>query len=598
MSNHYDLSRRTISTTGKRARAISIDPVKANAPVLVAQLADALVRFSSTNSNPSSIDRYRGSIHSLDEYLKSPSDRTLSLDHPQRCLSRLMEWEAHTAPLGVLDDVAYIKNTSIKLLIRVFFDPHEVPDLKLRTWANSHHLKHQTKYKPIDEFSNRERLALVNASKKVVKDTVSTIELGRKLVDKGQDPRVNGWEDPANLLWAIINLTYNEIVEADPPALRHPQKARRKLRIYHDISETPWSKGVNPLFGLLVPPPMFSSAIKILILFRTGWTPEEISDLTNSDMRFDEEGVSVELTKLRANRVHTRRLHIYQGIENYWQPGNLLNLSNELFSVGRKLRPDIPNFWICSISQATISRSKNGFLHPWINGIMNQTHSKMSGFIEANDLNISLPHEYRRIRKTVKSAQATIFGTAISGAGFDHTPETFSRHYAQTTSVRIIAANRTITAQETALKQALELQPRFINAEAEWVHENLPSGDVKTAAEETLNESASDSRLNLTYCSDPYSAPSGEGLCMEAPTMCLQCKNAIIFRDHLPRLVYFQKFLERRAKELTPPEFELRYGQQRRNINAILDSVNVDDLKKAVQREAKIYIPLTERESH
>ena len=52
--------------------------------------------------------------------------------------------------------------------------------------------------------------------------------------------------------------------------------------------------------------------------------------------------------------------------------------------------------------------------------------------------------------------------------------------------------------------------------------------------------------------------------------MCLQCRNAIVFRDHLPRLIAYQGALEAIAKNTHPTVFNEVYGQQSVNLEAIL----------------------------
>ncbi len=159
----------------------------------------------------------------------------------------------------------------------------------------------------------------------------------------------------------------------------------------------------------------------------------------------------------------------------------------------------------------------------------------------------------RRLRKTVKSARAALLGTLAGAAGGDdHSVEVFrGGHYAQTTTVHTIAAQTVLRAQNKVLHRASQ-GPTFVTATAAEIAQNPTPSEFTEIAASVAAETPTEQELTIAACRDPpLGAPFQEKgvLCHASPSMCLQCRNAIVFRDHLPRLIAYKEALDSIEKE-------------------------------------------------
>ena len=147
-------------------------------------------------------------------------------------------------------------------------------------------------------------------------------------------------------------------------------------------------------------------------------------------------------------------------------------------------------------------------------------------------LSISQPHDMRRLRKTVKSARAALLGTLAGAAGDDHTVEVFRGYYAQTTTVHTIAAQTLLRAQHTVLQRATQ-GPTFVAATAAEIAETPADPELAELAAGVDAETPTERELTIAACRDSYNAPFMDkgSLCHASPSMCLQCTNAVVFRD-------------------------------------------------------------------
>ena len=77
--------------------------------------------------------------------------------------------------------------------------------------------------------------------------------------------------------------------------------------------------------------------------------------------------------------------------------------------------------------------------------------------------------------------------------------------------------------------------------------------------------------------------------------MCLQCRNAVIFRDHLPRLMVYRDVLEDVEKTMPPIPFSEVYGQQKVNVDAVLAEFSAEHIEAARQQKAHLHRPIGQR---
>lgn len=84
-------------------------------------------------------------------------------------------------------------------------------------------------------------------------------------------------------------------------------------------------------------------------------------------------------------------------------------------------------------------------------------------------------------------------------------------------------------------------------------------------------------------------------LCHASPSMCLQCRNAIVFRDHLPRLIAYREALDAIENNTPPRVFSEIYGQQRVNIDAIVAEFPPEQIESAREANIHLHHPLGQR---
>ncbi|PZU43540.1 MAG: hypothetical protein DI566_14395 [Microbacterium sp.] len=84
--------------------------------------------------------------------------------------------------------------------------------------------------------------------------------------------------------------------------------------------------------------------------------------------------------------------------------------------------------------------------------------------------------------------------------------------------------------------------------------------------------------------------------------MCFACPNAIVFTDHLPRILAYREILRGHEKEMSPGQFAAVHGQQLMNVERILSEFAPDDLQAAentlASQQPTLHIPLGQRGTH
>ena len=84
--------------------------------------------------------------------------------------------------------------------------------------------------------------------------------------------------------------------------------------------------------------------------------------------------------------------------------------------------------------------------------------------------------------------------------------------------------------------------------------------------------------------------------------MCFACPNAIVFTDHLPRLLAYREILEGQRRELAPQHFASSHGQQLLNLEAVLSQFTPEQIERAegelTDASTAIHVPMSERGTH
>ena len=347
--------------------------------------------------------------------------------------------------------------------------------------------------------------------------------------------------------------------------------------------------------AFLVPEPEFLLAVRVLLHLQTGWAPEESAKLTLADIEFDAKSVRVRATKLRAQRVRWYTLASPAEGAWGWKAGDLLRRADHALRHARELAPGESQYWIAPVANA---RDRHATEYPsfLIRAHYFGRNNTLAKMIERQRLSISQPHDMRRLRKTVKSARAALLGTLSGGAGDDHSVEVFRNHYAQSTTVHTIAAQTILRAQGKVLDRVSN-GPTLIKAAAAEIAEGSQASELEQLANAVANETDVERQLTLAACRDPYEAPfmTTGALCHAAPLMCLECRNAVVFRDHLPRLIVYREALDAIEKNMPPAAFGEVYGQQRVNIDAIIAEFSQQDVEAARGQAVAVHRPLGQR---
>ncbi|MGB3168871.1 MAG: hypothetical protein WBB62_05305 [Rhodococcus sp. (in: high G+C Gram-positive bacteria)] len=452
----------------------------------------------------------------------------------------------------------------------------------------------------MDEFSNAERLALEKQCRAIVRATERRLALGQSLLARGRDPRKHGWKHLENVVWAIRRLpyerSYRDRITGQRPDITVPN--------IDEIVYTATGLHINTRYVstagglLLTPDDQYLTAIRVLLHLQTGWAPEESRMLTRSDVEFVGNEVRVRAKKNRAQRVRWYTLTSDPNSERGWSAGNLLRRATAAMQTAYEMSPDENWFWTTGTGGG---RGVGPTAYPFfsIHRCTFAATGSLHSLIENHRLEISQPHDMRRLRKTVKSARAALIGTLSGAAGDDHTVEVFRGHYAQTTTVHTIAAQTVIRTQNKVLHRAAN-GPTLVETEAATLAVASRDDEMVGIAQSVVDESPAERELSVAACSDPFSAPHSPagGLCMDAPSMCLRCPNAVVFIDHLPRLVSYHEILLDQHKLMPPQQFHELCGQQLTNLEAILAQFPADKVENARAAHVHIHRPLRERDHH
>ncbi|MFM9458174.1 hypothetical protein [Streptomyces europaeiscabiei] len=465
---------------------------------------------------------------------------------------------------------------------------------------------------PLDEFSNRERLALRDAAMADVRALEKRLAIGRALLSKGEDPRSGGgWRFLPNLVWAARN----GVLEM--PALRAHLPAHFKWwpdqlkELLIDPVYMARFRGkfglMSAVSGLLFPNELDMQPFRVLLLLAMGdATSEEVHDLALSDLEFSDEGVRIRQTKLRASRVRPH-LHgndgpqesnrpldegeapgeaVYPGTGNWDVPGLLRRLIavNELTREAFEADP-----WLFTAVESTdyrrrMSAGRALFKWPgrrftdWIS-----THPD----VEGEKAKISLPHDIRRLRKTSKTTRVAALGGSLTDlAGDDHHIEVFRSHYAHGTTAHVLAGRAVNRAQRMVFNKIQPGKPVLVTEDAEaLLSEPEAAQELGISAEQGAALQQGELDMGVVNCRDPRNSPhTPKGkLCHVAPAMCMICPNAVVFTSQLPRLLMLDDHIEHMRKVLPPLVWKAAWGVQAAALKEVFSEC-VDQLPAARQQ--------------
>ncbi|WP_091679998.1 hypothetical protein [Amycolatopsis marina] len=581
-----------------RTLRLSLDPSMFRCSVLVAELADEAVAYARRASlrRP---DCYFTAVRAFGSFLDAhlpgvgcdPAEAALA-GMKVDLIEALFQWEGDLrSRYGLRSAEPYRSAASVLTLIgmRAERDPDVPENLRRRAAGPPTYKRRQGEV--LDEYSNEERLALQNAARADIRALEARLRRGQQLLRSGHDPRLHGWTEVANLVWAAKNglLTTTELLEHLPGASASwPQPIREVIEANRPGKERGVYACVKAINRLLFPGEQDLQAFRVLLLLgMADCTPEELLDLRLADVEFSDAGVRVRQTKLRANRIRPDfhpdspiaatvtdsaehpnaegSLDIYTGTGR-WGVGGLLR---RLLDVTRLARESFAcEDWLFLVVEAgrprTTMRAK---LAEWA-----EPHSALTAWIASHHnedgmpvMTISQPHYVRRLRKTVKTTRVAALGGTLSDlAADDHHIEVFRNHYAHGTTALTLAGRSINRAQERVFLK-ITAKPLLLDADAE---RRLAEPEIADAAgmsvEQAAGMRAGEYDMGLTNCRDPYDSPftSGGKPCHVAPAMCMICRNAVVFLSQLPRLLLLADHIERMRDVLDPIGWTAIWGAQ------------------------------------
>ena len=410
---------------------------------------------------------------------------------------------------------------------------------------------------------------------------------------RGRDPARYGWVDVTNLLWGLATQQVSpvDICTNLPPVQRWPSE----LRACIEQSDRPIYPGlakiilVRRLVGQLYPSHLDLHAYRVLLVAATGYTPEEVTALTDTDVEFLPTGVRLTLTKQRAQRVRHRTFGTEPSPDNDVEPvdftdrphrevGAIIKHLTHVTAQARLQAPDAAGrlFVAASVTQAYELR-----IAPWA---ANKERSGFADWLAAAGVAVDGAPDIRRLRKSTKVEKAIAFGGRIADAANDHHEEVFRGHYAQGTTLRVMSGRVITTAQDHWFTMALE-GPTVLTRSTEVLDapEQAAALGLTRQQAEDIRRGALD--MGLTQCSDPHNSPYGRSgeLCPVAPLRCLECRNAWVLPSDLPQLLLFADHLDRLRLRLSPQHFAQLWGQSHVNLQAVL--AERTDEEKALARK-------------
>ncbi|WP_030782124.1 hypothetical protein [Streptomyces sp. NRRL S-920] len=605
-----------------REKTVTLDPGAYRCSVLVAQLADEWLKLARGTALRSGGQSYAHGVRNLARFVDKHLP-TLGLD-PQKArldgdtvdlVAVLYAWEAAMREeSGAESGNSYDRATSVLALIanRAAWDGAVPESLRLRAQARPAFRKPPEE--PLDEFSNAERIALRDASRAAIRAMEERLSWGRELLEAGVDPRQDSWRKLENLVWAArFGLLNSAALTENLPA--HPKWWPRPL---HDVMLEPSPDGKSRRPGirqlgrgvgrLLFPDDMDLHPFRVLMLLgMADTTPEELNDLKLGDLEAIDGGLRVVQSKFRAGRTRAD-LHPATEAGEYfagagaWDVPGLFRRLLAATELSREVFADVDPWLMLEVTR----EAKDGSLKAGVCSFKRTDRRFTHWIAQQRDaagklLEISEPHDARRLRKTAKVVRATVLGGTVSDlAGDDHHVEVYRNHYAHGTTAHILAGRAVNRAQEWVFGRTIQ-SPVLVAEEAEKRLEDAEvAADLGLEASQAKAMLAGELDMGLVNCRDPYDSPhSARGkVCHVAPAMCMLCRNAVVFTSQLPRLLMLADHIERMRAALDPPRWQAVWGRQAAALNKIF--AECGELLPAARREIdelglRLDLPLGQR---
>ncbi|WP_405797298.1 hypothetical protein [Streptomyces longwoodensis] len=584
--------------------------------MLAMQLADEWTEYVAATAIGAHARNYRQAIDCFCQYVDKvlgPWAEEASLSDPD-LFDTLVKWEL-SLPEGYASGSTKpgLLAASLRvLIIRRDDHPDRVVAAALARLARGPALLGSGEKTERDEFTRPEKRALVRAAWKSAHATRKRLDDGWALAEQGRHPDEGSWTSIPDLLWG---LACEEIVAEDlrrfvPGSREWPKEL---LEFTAGPGKAPYPQTARPqlarrLFASLYPTNLDLHAFRVLLMDATGYTSEEVACFGEADVEFLPKGVRLTLLKNRAGRLRHRAFRDQSPpdapapdddgdgqLTVNWPRREASEVVRQLMDLTARVRAKAPHVTDTLFVSAGVRPDYATVFDRWNPG---SPGGRFSEWLAAMDVKVEGEQHIGRLRKSTKVEKAIVTEGRIDAAADDHTEETFARHYAQGTTLRILSGRTIATAQQHWFDKALDRVdgPTVISGTTD-INQGLLMG-AGLSAREAEDIMTGQLDMGVSHCKNPYQGPysrPGE-LCAVAPLRCLECRNAWILPTNLPQLLLFKAHLERLRTLLRPQAFSRLWGQGWVNLNAVLDDRTPEELAQARQHieagEASLDLPL------
>ncbi|MGW8490346.1 hypothetical protein [Streptomyces sp. NPDC055886] len=604
----------TPDSRGKK-RVLQFDPPQFACQILAAELADEWVEYIEvTSRRTGTASSHRQGLRLFCTFV----DEQLAGRAPEASLAKadpdlsmmLLAWEQSLParwPQGSTRPGALAANLRI-LINRRHRHPDRALAPRLAQIAAQDHSLAWGVTQELDEFSRKDKAALVKAAWDDVARLRKRLKAGWEMAKAGGHPAEHGWLRMPDLLWALANraVSPREMAQKIP----FPLAPELEALIPDNVRTEGQGCGMRGLFlvrcllNQLYPNERDLHAFRVLLVAATGHSPEEVAGLTEEAVEFTEGGVRLTMIKNRARRIHRRaftRIDTVNAVEHVREYADRPRL--EVSAIVRQLM-DVTAPLRDLYGEGPVPLFLHGALPPAGEFTVGRGRLRLFGrWVKEMGVDLEGRVDIRRLRKSVKVEKAVVFGGRITDIADDHHQETFRGHYAQGTTLRMVSG-RVINAAQQSWFDKATVGPVILDAAAEAALDEeaapvLRELGLSTEQVEDLRSGALE--MGVTSCRDPFDSPFSRpgALCTVAPLRCLECRNAWILPSHLPQLLLFADHLDRLRTRLSPVHFHTLWGQTAANLAAVLAERSEAETAAARRHiavgAATLQLPLTAR---
>lgn len=532
---------------------------------LAAQLVDSLeavAKIQHFSANTTGL--YAVSIRSLLDYLEVNSQNTaLSLSTQSRDLSDyLYAWRDHLKVLHrVGSGVPRKYAVAIYKLVRSSESVGVTVAAETLTHAQARFIASSAEEadRPLTEFSNAERILLRDTSRQMLRNLDKRLAVWSAVL---RSPNV---EDGDLLAKALRDLVETKFRRVDVSKLIKAND----IPPWIDSRPKPGRTGPGNWWGrvvlsLVAPTPDEYTAFRILMLLEKGWAPEELTELRMDELNLSDTGVTYTRHKARSHR----RLNqfVESADSSRWGFNALIKRLIETTEMVRGF--------------ADANAANRLWIAPALRGYgvairvidFHDARFLFSEWVNQHQLDLSRPYDPRRLRKTHKTIRALREGTLSGAAGDDHSVAVYARHYLPGNALTTMAAATVRNVQKAVVGPLPQFAEVYPYKASEVARDPNFSKQIRSLADKENRATEADRTMLPVTCRDEFSPPGAHpgGLCSSMVTACMTCTNAVVFEDHIPRLVHLESIWLAHRERLPPNQFDRSYGQPLAAVQAAL----------------------------